>query len=978
MTFAKRVPRQFFSTVESRFGTHFAIEIANKQKMAISSATPHTSRIARPSFTTPRRSLSSNSLSSAVTTPAPPVTHSRSQSSGTRSSISHSGIPSVPTIPSTPAGSSLLGTGKKYKAPLSSESKPRSFPRTKTALPTVPASPSGKSDDGAKSRSGTPVSRPRTPGTPNSAKQRRPDSVCGTTSTVWGRSMTPVPGPFSEMDVSNVDPEEALVDSKTVEPADVSGEFDPEDVFTDHGKHDKVMVSIRIRPSENHSAWTYTAGSNTIKLDPAFAKHPPNSVTATPNPNALSSQSFSYDAILTGTANKPIYTTTARAHVQAAMDGYNTVIFAYGQTASGKTYTLSGDSAGEEPGIIPRSMKEVFACIKRTPDREYLLRCSYLEIYNETIYDLLAPPGVAAASPVHIQGVGNDIILSPLREEVVTSLKGVKEVLRRGEANRRTACTDWNERSSRSHSVFRMVIESREKDESVAARQRDEEEEEESVAATLLSTNTSGRVTPGFSGRQTPGLGFNGPRLQSRGGKSVRTSVLSLIDLAGSEKATSNKERTREGKYINTSLLTLGTVIGTLADNATKRKTDHVPYRNSKLTRMLQPSLSGNARISVICTVNPDPSAVAESTSTLLFAKRIKTVKLNAQKKEVVDTDALIERYKKEIDELKQRLVEREKEAEVQVHSRRLSTKERDDESKAMKDLDARIQQLTKLILTSQSVDDGKGDDSRPVSPAKVDFDMSPYQLQQELLVAKTQIELQETQILSLEAALLTRPPLPPSATEDEKECLIALQAKTIRELEIAVRGYEDSLGEPLRKVKEDVEQEWIDRLEEEVKKREEKERWAEEVVRQLDRERRVRKKLEDERRALATFVSKFDSLGLGLTLPLSSASSMSPSALRAQTKCNTPTKTSPLIDRKKKQLEKENTSSSELEIVGDCSPIKIEWKGQQQLMMEQIPEQPWDVSFDYGATERGQTSRRDAQSPARGVLGGKENTIPT
>lgn len=288
-----------------------------------------------------------------------------------------------------------------------------------------------------------------------------------------------------------------------------------------------LLQQSRIRPSENASAWICDPGSNTVKLDTAFAKHPSTANSFPSSPGAHSSNnSFTYDAILTGSANKPIYTTTARTHVQAAMDGYNAVIFAYGQTCSGKTYTLSGDSAGEEPGIIPRSMREVFATIKRTPDREYLLRCSYLEIYNETIYDLLAPPGVAAANPVQIQGgIGSDITLSPLREEVVTSLKGVKEVLRRGEAHRRTACTDWNERSSRSHSVFRMVIESREKDESVAARQK-EEEEEKSVASSLLSASTSGRRTPAFSGRQTPGLGFTAPRLQSRGGKSVRTSVL--------------------------------------------------------------------------------------------------------------------------------------------------------------------------------------------------------------------------------------------------------------------------------------------------------------------------------------------------------------------------------------------------------------------------------------------------------------------
>ena len=154
---------------------------------------------------------------------------------------------------------------------------------------------------------------------------------------------------------------------------------------------------------------------------------------------------------------------------------------------------------------------------------------------------------------------------------------------------------------------------------------------------------------------------------------------------------------------------------------------DHVPFRNSKLTRMLQPSLSGNARISVICTINPDASAIAESTSTLLFAQRIKKVQLHAQKKEVVDTDALLERYRKEIEELKKRLAE--KEADAPVRSRRLSAREQLDESRAMNDLNARIRQLTKLILTSHSVDENKGDESRPASPVKVDFDMSPYQV---------------------------------------------------------------------------------------------------------------------------------------------------------------------------------------------------------------------------------------------------------
>ncbi|KAJ4488811.1 glycosyl hydrolase family 92-domain-containing protein [Lentinula edodes] len=117
-----------------------------------------------------------------------------------------------------------------------------------------------------------------------------------------------------------------------------------------------------------------------------------------------------------GSANKPIFTTVARSHVVAAMEGFNAVIFAYGQTASGKTYTLSGCEV--EPGIIPRAMRQVFSYIRRTETREYLLRCSYLEIYNEQIHDLLAPPGVP--NKVELQGgtVNGDIILAPLREEV--------------------------------------------------------------------------------------------------------------------------------------------------------------------------------------------------------------------------------------------------------------------------------------------------------------------------------------------------------------------------------------------------------------------------------------------------------------------------------------------------------------------------------------------------------------------------------
>ncbi|PPQ69904.1 hypothetical protein CVT24_003238 [Panaeolus cyanescens] len=897
---------------------------------------------------------------------------------------STSGASSYHTAPIEPKSISranmpvlLNTTHKKYKAPLSVESRPKHKSSKSATLAPIPSTPT-------KSRDTTP-SRPRTPNTPRSR----------------AGAESPFLVPTSEMDVSNVDPEQVLVDYQTVEAGDVSGEIDEawlKAAKLDHGKHDKVMVSIRVRPTEATSAWVPSPSTNSIKLDPTYAKSTANT-TAPGNTNS----DFNFDAVLTGTPNKPIYTTVGRSHVQAAMEGYNAVIFAYGQTASGKTFTLSGDE--EEPGIIPRAMRDVFGFIRRTPEREYLLRCSYLEIYNETVVDLLAPPVMAKANPVQILGGAGagEVILAPLREEVVTSLKGVQDVLKRGEGNRRTACTDWNERSSRSHSVFRLVIESRERSSSM---DDDDDYDVHSTPAHPMNgrhtPGPSGRQTPGLNGRQTPGPG---PRLQARGGRSVQTSVLSLIDLAGSEKATSDKERTREGKYINTSLLTLGTVISTLADNASKTNQAHVPFRNSKLTRMLQPSLSGNARISVICTINPDVSAIAESTSTLLFARRIKSVKLDAKKKEVVDTDALIERYRKEIEELKKRLDEKERELEAPVKNRRLSARDKMDETNAVRDLNTRIKQLTKLILTSNSVDEVKEGESRPSSPQKIDFDMSPYQLQQELLAARHQLETQATQILSLEAALQARPPIPTSAPEEEKDRLITEQAKTIRELEIVVAGYEQNLGEPLRKVKEDVEKEFEDRLAEEKRMREEKERWAEELVKALEKEKQARVKLEEERRALAAFVSKFDSLGLGIAPP---------SKLRPP--MPTPGGAMTAYERRQSRSSSNSSISSRLARISDVtikedipltedftgmtdmsSPMRISDKyGVHPSLLDQdMPEPAVDMSFDELEVERELLAVDpnasiyipasglkgifpESKPKAREVLGDKENFFPS
>ncbi|KAH9980095.1 P-loop containing nucleoside triphosphate hydrolase protein [Lactifluus volemus] len=784
-----------------------------------------------------------------------------------RPSISSS---SESTRSSTSGPLSALSSARKFKAAITSEARTRTTVKTKPpAIPPAPGTPTKRDPP-----------RPKTPGTPRQGED------------------DPHLDDRSEMDVSRVDPEEVLVDWETVEPADISGEVDENflQVASKANSDDKVLVSVRVRPSEAPSAWDTQSNAKSIKV---LSQHHRNAATTPPI--------FHFDEILTGTDNKSVYNAIARNHVCAAMDGYNAVIFAYGQTASGKTFTLSGDD--DQPGIIPRAMKDVFAFIRRTPAREYLLRCSYLEIYNETIHDLLAP---SSAPAVQLQGSGANVWLTPLREEVVTSLAAVRAVIARGWSARRTASTDWNDRSSRSHSVFRVVIESRER-----------------------GDTSGGRQTPGIPSRPpTPG----GPRLQSIGGRSVQTSVLSLIDLAGSEKATSDKDRTREGKYINTSLLTLGSVIGTLAENASKGKNDHVPFRNSKLTRMLQPSLSGDARIS-----------------------RIKKVQLNAKKKEVVDTDALLERYRQEIEELKKLLSEKEKDAEAP--NRVVASPH---ESKAMKDLNARIKQLTNLILTSQTVDENRGDESRPASPSKVDFDMTPYQAHGHTdhpAPTRAPRRAARNRISSdanprARAALLARPELPPDAPESEKDRLLVEQARTIRELEMVVKGYEDNLGAPLRAVREDVEREWGARVAAEETKRKETDAWATELARALEKEKKARQQLEDERRVLAAFVTKFDSLTAGL----SSSSSLSNLSMTP------PSRTS-------------KSSLARLPPIVE-SPLRMDIGG---LRAEpSLLEEKWDggddESFDAeralsaSSPKRVQNTGKRSESPMRGVLGGKEN----
>ncbi|XP_046978537.1 centromere-associated protein E-like isoform X1 [Vanessa cardui] len=311
-----------------------------------------------------------------------------------------------------------------------------------------------------------------------------------------------------------------------------------------------------------------------------------------------SGQYYTFDKVYDkDTKTCDVYNDIAKPIVEAATAGFNGTIFAYGQTSSGKTYTMAGTN--EAPGIIPLAVFNLFDIIKNIPDRDFLVRVSYVEIYNETLTDLLDLRKNIKIMET-LQGVKVDAT-----EKMTTSPEEVLEVMRMGKVNRQTGATNMNEESSRSHSIFQITIESREH----------------------------------IEGEEEVG--------------SVNVSQLNLVDLAGSERSGQTGAtgiRFKEGTHINKSLSSLALVIKQLSEDPNK----HVNYRDSKLTRILQNSLGGNAKTSIICAVTP--AAVEETISTLQFANRAKAIKNNPAVNAVATNVTMIQTLTKQLSALKTQL----------------------------------------------------------------------------------------------------------------------------------------------------------------------------------------------------------------------------------------------------------------------------------------------------------------------------------
>lgn len=287
--------------------------------------------------------------------------------------------------------------------------------------------------------------------------------------------------------------------------------------------------------------------------------------------------SFTFDRVFDMSCKQQdIFDFSIRPTVDDILNGYNGTVFAYGQTGAGKSYTMMGSIDDDEGrGVIPRIVEQIFASIMTSPSTiEYTVRVSYMEIYMERIRDLLAPQNDNL--PVH-EEKNRGVYVKGLLEIYVSSVQEVYEVMRRGGAARAVSATNMNQESSRSHSIFVITV-------------------------------TQKNVETG----------------------SAKSGQLFLVDLAGSEKVGktgASGQTLEEAKKINKSLSALGMVINALTDG----KSSHIPYRDSKLTRILQESLGGNSRTTLIINCSPSSYNDAETLGTLRFGTRAKSIKNKAK-----------------------------------------------------------------------------------------------------------------------------------------------------------------------------------------------------------------------------------------------------------------------------------------------------------------------------------------------------------
>uniref|UniRef100_A0A3Q1BR87 Kinesin-like protein n=1 Tax=Amphiprion ocellaris TaxID=80972 RepID=A0A3Q1BR87_AMPOC len=366
---------------------------------------------------------------------------------------------------------------------------------------------------------------------------------------------------------------------------------------------ESVKVVVRCRPLNRKEESNGPAGG-IVQMDLRLGQ------VILRNPRAPPSEpqkTFTFDAVYDANSKqRDLYDESVRPLIDSVLAGFNGTIFAYGQTGTGKTYTMQGAWLDpEKRGVIPNAFDHIFTHISRSQsDKQYLVRASYLEIYREEVRDLLDPNHGNARALELRESPETGVYVRDLTSCVCKSIKEIEEVMNVGNQARAVGATDMNEHSSRSHALFLITVECSQ---------------------------------PGPDGR-----------------KHIRVGRLNLVDLAGSERQAKTGvqgERLKEAAKINLSLSALGNVISALADG----RSGHVPYRDSKLTRLLQDSLGGNAKTVMVATLGPSSQHYDETLTTLRYANRAKNIQ-NQPRVNEDPKDALLREFQREIARLRAQL----------------------------------------------------------------------------------------------------------------------------------------------------------------------------------------------------------------------------------------------------------------------------------------------------------------------------------
>ncbi|XP_054742880.1 kinesin-like protein Klp68D [Anastrepha obliqua] len=369
-----------------------------------------------------------------------------------------------------------------------------------------------------------------------------------------------------------------------------------------------VQVVVRCRPISNREQ---SEGSEEVVS--VYPNRGVVEITNLTEANKEQTKMFTYDAAYDASASQiNLYNEVVFPLVSSVLEGFNGCIFAYGQTGTGKTFTMEGVRGNNElQGIIPRTFEQIWLHINRTENFQFLVDVSYLEIYMEELRDLLKPN----SKHLEVRERGSGVYVPNLHAINCKSVDDMLNVMHIGNKNRTVGFTNMNEHSSRSHAIFMIRIEMCD-----------------------IETNT------------------------------IKVGKLNLIDLAGSErqsKTGASAERLKEASKINLALSSLGNVISALAENS-----PHVPYRDSKLTRLLQDSLGGNSKTIMIANIGPSSYNYNETLTTLRYASRAKTIQ-NKPVKNEDPQDAKLKEYQEEIERLKRLIAPKQQQRTEKIGKKR-------------------------------------------------------------------------------------------------------------------------------------------------------------------------------------------------------------------------------------------------------------------------------------------------------------------